>query len=130
MQNDLVEIVARHVEAELCKSAERHPGAIWAHEAGRNQCMVAAQAALTALQSAGVVTQGWQDIASAPRDAVILLGFPIVGNLREDDRRVYEGRWNAEQKTFTSVNGFLLLTAATHWQPLPTPPLQAARGGA
>lgn len=65
----------------------------------------------------------WQGIESAPRDGtIILLGLPIVGNLREVDRRVYEGRWHEEQKIFTSVNGFILLAAATHWMPLPTPP--------
>lgn len=64
----------------------------------------------------------WQDISTAPKVGVILLGLPIAGNLREDDRRVYEGRWNEDQKTFTSVNGFLLLSVATHWMPLPPPP--------
>ena len=65
----------------------------------------------------------WRPIKTAPKDGtVILLGFPVVGNLREEDRRVYEGRWHEQQETFTSVNGFLLLTAASHWQPLPLPP--------
>lgn len=64
----------------------------------------------------------WQPIETAPRDKVILLGFLVVGNLREDDRRVYEGRWHEGQQTFTSVNGFLLFSAATHWMPLPPPP--------
>lgn len=78
-----------------------------------------AKAAIAAMQPA----PQWQGIESAPRDGtIILLGLPIVGNLREVDRRVYEGRWHEEQKIFTSVNGFILLAAATHWMPLPTPP--------
>ena len=64
----------------------------------------------------------WQPIDTAPKDVVILLGLPIAGNLREGDRRVYEGRWHEAQETWTSVNGFLLFTDATHWMPLPPAP--------
>lgn len=66
----------------------------------------------------------WQPIETAPKDkTVILLGLPKVGALKEEDaRRVYEGRWNEIQETFTSVNGFILLSVATHWMPLPEPP--------
>lgn len=66
----------------------------------------------------------WLPIETAPRDAVILLGYAphprMVG-----ERRVYEGRWHEEQQTWTSVNGFLVHTGATHWQPLPAPPESA-----
>lgn len=66
----------------------------------------------------------WQPIETAPRDGtVILLGCPAVGAMKDPgSRRVYEGLWHGGQKTFTSVNGFLLLTVATHWMPLPSPP--------
>jgi hypothetical protein len=66
---------------------------------------------------------GWQPIDSAPKDAILLLGLPAVGALRDpSSRRVYEGRWNEEQQTWTSVNGFIVLTGATHWQALPSAP--------
>lgn len=64
----------------------------------------------------------WQKIETAPKDQVILLGLPMVGNIKEWDRRVYEGRWNEDQSTWTSVNGFIVLSVATHWMPLPPPP--------
>lgn len=64
----------------------------------------------------------WQPIDTAPKDRIMLLALPIAGNLREGDRRVYEGRWNELQQTFTSVNGFILLTGATHWMLMPAPP--------
>ena len=67
----------------------------------------------------------WQPIETAPKDEIVLLGLPLIGNIREGDRRVYEGRWHEEQATWTSVNGFLLLGAATDWMPLPQPPIEA-----
>lgn len=71
----------------------------------------------------------WQPIETAPKDStVILLGCPAVGAMKDPrSRRVYEGLWHDGQKTFTSVNGFLLLSVATHWMPLPEPP--AISGG-
>jgi len=65
----------------------------------------------------------WKPIDTAPKDeSVILIGF--VPHPRMDGiRRVYEGRWNETQETWTSVNGFLLFESATHWMPLPKPPL-------
>jgi hypothetical protein len=69
----------------------------------------------------------WQPIETAPKDGtVILLGCPAVGAMKDpESRRVFEGLWHKGQKTFTSVNGFLLLTVATHWMPLPDPPSQS-----
>ena len=75
-----------------------------------------------ALKAALAEPQGWRPIETAPKDKVILLGLPLVGNIKERDRRVYEGRWHEEQSTWTSVNGFLLLSVATHWMPLPPAP--------
>lgn len=66
----------------------------------------------------------WLPIETAPKDqSVILLALPKVGALKEKDaRRVFEGRWNEIQETFTSVNGFIVLDIATYWMPLPDPP--------
>lgn len=69
--------------------------------------------------------RGWQPIETAPKDAIVLLCLPLIGNIREGDRRVYEGRWHEAQATWTSVNGFLLFGAATNWMPLPQPPITA-----
>ena len=74
------------------------------------------------------LTDGWQPIETAPKEEVVLLSLPLIGNIREGDRRVYEGRWHEAQATWTSVNGFLLLSAATDWMPLPQPPVEAAHG--
>lgn len=74
----------------------------------------------------------WQPIETAPKDeTVIILGLPAIGVLRDaSSRRVYEGRWHSDQQTFTSVNGFILLTGATHWMPLPAAPaIDAAMEG-
>lgn len=67
----------------------------------------------------------WQPIETAPKDRVILLGYEPHWRL-EGDRRVYEGRWNEEQSTWTSVNGFLVHSGASHWMPLPAPPAALA----
>ena len=67
----------------------------------------------------------WQPIETAPKDEIVLLCLPLIGNIREGDRRVYEGRWHEAQATWTSINGFLLLGAATYWMPLPQPPITA-----
>ena len=65
----------------------------------------------------------WQPIETAPKDEkVILLGLPVCENLWAEDRRVYEGRWNDHENTWTSVNGFILFSVATRWMPLPEPP--------
>lgn len=69
--------------------------------------------------------RGWKPIDSAPRDgSIILIGFVPTGNLYKEDRRVFEGRWNAAQNQFTSTNGFLIFDSASHWQPLPAAPSQ------
>ena len=71
---------------------------------------------------ANAESTGWQPIETAPKDAIILLGLPAINGIGQDDRRVYEGRWHTTQATWTSVNGFLLLGAATRWMPLPAAP--------
>jgi len=71
----------------------------------------------------------WEPIETAPKDrlpngdpAVILLGLPAIGALKHGGRRVYEGCWSYNQGMFASVDGYLVLSAATHWMPLPTAP--------
>lgn len=60
------------------------------------------------------------DTASRLEGNVILLGF--TQPRMKEDRRVYEGRWNNVENTWTSVNGAILLSDASHWMPLPPPP--------
>lgn len=85
--------------------------------------------ALAGSNAEGPKPDGWLDIRTAPKIGVFLLGLPIAGSLREGDRRVYEGRWSEDQQTFTSANGFIVLTGTTHWQPLPAPPSSSQEGG-
>lgn len=70
------------------------------------------------------IQDGWQPIKDAPKDQVILLAFPRPNSRL--DRFVYEGRWHADQETWTGVSGFLVLTGVTHWMPFPAAP-EAAR---
>ncbi len=82
------------------------------------QSLAAENARLTALvQTQG---QGWQDIASAPRDES---RFLIAYTVRGDGPQVREGRWHVEQQQFTSVNGFLFFDTAYAWMPLPAAPI-------
>lgn len=74
--------------------------------------------AIDALVRAECVPQ-WRDIETAPKDAVILLGYTPNKRI---DRLVYEGRWHEAQQEWTSVNGFLLHMGVTHWMPLPESP--------
>jgi len=68
----------------------------------------------------------WQPIETAPKDkTVIILGFLPHWSLN-GSRRVYEGRWSKTQNTWTSVNGFMIFSEASHWMPLPQPPESAA----
>jgi hypothetical protein len=134
MQNDLVEIVARALalhEDEQIDCDEPMIGS------GRPSWVLyedTAQAALSALKSAGVVTQGWQDIASAPTDwseDVDLWVLSPYGDARVTNCRASltngKPNWHTrcDERGWTPVEG-----TPTHWRPLPTPPLQAARGGA
>jgi hypothetical protein len=76
-------------------------------------------------EAATLKANPWQPIETAPKDGTpIVLLLPLAGNLREGDRRVYEGRWHEAQEKWTSLNGFLLFDGATDWQPLPLPPTQ------
>jgi hypothetical protein len=63
---------------------------------------------------------GWLPIADAPKTGVILLAYASPNSRL--DRFVYEGRWHADQGTWTGVSGFLVLAGVTHWMPLPPAP--------
>ena len=65
--------------------------------------------------------QQWLPIETAPKDAVILLGYEPSPRL-EGSRRVYEGRWHEATNQWGSVNGFIVHDEATHWMPLPAAP--------
>lgn len=70
----------------------------------------------------------WQPIETAPRDGrMFLVGYDesIASTARlEPHQRVYEARWNENQQSFSARNGFILHDGATHWQPIPEPPVQ------
>lgn len=67
----------------------------------------------------------WRPIETAPKDeTVILLGYLPHPRLK-GSQRVYEGRWDSLQETWTSVNGFLIHSEASHWMPLPEPPKES-----
>ena len=73
---------------------------------------------------------GWRDMDSAPRDRIILVGYdPEAGRKLAPGERVYEARWCSRQQTWTSRNGFILHSHATHWRELPAGPLPASGGG-
>ncbi len=65
---------------------------------------------------------GWRDISIAPKDGTRIL---LAMTDRLGEQMVYEGRWNEDQKQFTSTNGFLIFDNCTHWMPLPPPPEKA-----
>jgi len=75
------------------------------------------EAIRAALLAAAEVTEGWLDIASAPRDGTpVLLYFP----------KRYQGKGGISWGCF--INGEWLDSRAirdndaSHWQPLPSPP--------
>lgn len=77
-------------------------------------------AILSALSAAGyVVEQGWQDIATAPRDGVAILcyapGTPDRAAIRRTDY------WWIEMGAFAHMKP---VQPYTHWRPLPAPPAQ------
>jgi hypothetical protein len=60
-----------------------------------------------------VVVQGWQDIASAPRDGTLILLYQPDGLMA--CRRWQENHWRGWD-----------FEDATHWMPLPAAPIAAA----
>jgi hypothetical protein len=92
-----------------------------------------AQAALTALEAAGVV-QTWQDIATAPRDGT---PFLALWPYHKDWQSAFETRWDAgEDWTGGDAPGWyahgwghiLDGYSPTHWMPLPASPMRDERG--
>lgn len=68
----------------------------------------------------------WQKIETAPKDGTcFLIGYDDETARKarlEPHQRVYEGRWDERQGTFSARNGFILHSDATHWMPLPAAP--------
>lgn len=114
-----------HAEAGLADigDADREPGddLAWCEDRAA-QALAKPREAIEALRAELAKPDGWQSIESAPKDGIILLGLPVIGRIKAEDRRVYEGRWHEDQSTWTSVNGFIILGCASHWMPLPHPP--------
>lgn len=116
MRDELIEAVRCAVDAEYLEIGFQLKPA-----ASRK----VAEAALAVLEARGMLSQGWQDIASAP------VGLPIdvwlaaegavpcrVDNAHQDETgRWYDGR------------GTRIWGRITHWMHLPAPPVAAAEGG-
>jgi hypothetical protein len=103
MQNELVERITHEVWRQDTDATDLA------------DCRTETMRVFAAIEALGLsVTQGWQDIASAPHACHVL-----ATRFMEDC-----GEWSMEVVLSPPSYPF------THWQPLPTPPLQAARGGA
>jgi hypothetical protein len=73
-----------------------------------------------------IAMQGWQPIATAPRDGrAILVYIPgSVGHaVRQDVIAVYWSGWSGGRWE-TAWSGAKLMARPTHWMPLPDPPQQ------
>jgi hypothetical protein len=66
--------------------------------------------------------EGWQDIASAPRDREVLIAYTAANG----KRAVQIGRWDKVDMSWRATVRLLTktmeLTAATHWAHVPPPP--------
>lgn len=86
----------------------------------------AARAALTAAEAAGMVFPKWQSVENAPHGVEVLLYCPHRGI--SNPERIELGYASQGAVGARSRHGW-----ATHWMPLPTPPLtgpeQATREG-
>ena len=82
-----------------------------------------AERVLTALSSAGIDCEGWRDIESAPKD-----GKPIL-LWKESTQEHYVAAWvhGAHGPGWCTPDGFQIFRA-THWRPLPLPPLASGGG--
>ena len=82
-----------------------------------------ARAAIAALPPQG---DGWQDIATAPRDGTEFTGYELVN----DRPRILSMVYDSVFKGFVaSVHSFVAFQP-THWRPLPAPPAAALAGDA
>ena len=82
----------------------------------------APDAILTALSSAGIDCEGWRDIESAPANQLVLLFCPErgVANLERIELGYAS---HGSPRTAMSYHAW-----ATHWRPLPLPPLASGGG--
>ena len=146
MKEQIVETMARAIYEDMYLEDQDAP--IWRQTAEliKADYRETAQAALPAAEAAGMVVQGWQDIASAPKNRKILAGYHnSLGNWRtvtacyhtqlpwhdehdwvETDGEYAPADWYEESETHECIR--VLEHAPTYWQPLPTPPIQAAGG--
>lgn len=86
-------------------------------------CYERGDAILAALSSAGIDCEGWRDIESAPKD-----GKPIL-LWKESTQEHYVAAWvhGAHGPGCCTPDGFQIFRA-THWRPLPLPPLASGGG--
>lgn len=74
---------------------------------------------LTAAPASVAEPVAWHPIETAPNDwSDILLFDPEYD---DDFRKVFEGYYDADERTWRDRSGSLVFP--THWQPMPTPPL-------
>jgi hypothetical protein len=132
LPHDVVEANARRivaclkaVDGEETKDIEAFGVSLHGIKKTIEKCVRATTVNLVSYFDGQPITQ-WMPISQAPKDAVILLGYEAHPRM---DRLVYEGCWSATQETWTSVNGFILHSDATHWQPMPRAPQPAHNGG-
>jgi hypothetical protein len=89
---------------------------------------VLARSILAALEDAGmVVVQGWQDIASAPRDNNTFIGFDERDGVYPCRGLQIGSEVYFENLAWVDRDGDYQTACPTHWMPLPTPPIQAGR---
>lgn len=72
--------------------------------------------------AAALAAHEWQPIETAPRDGTWLLlwcDWPFVGKWADKGKRA-SGNWTEDADSINPIYG------ATHWQPLPDPPKDAA----
>jgi hypothetical protein len=120
-------------EAELAKLREQKPVG-YANKEHLQECLTTLWTTQEGVDDVPLYAHpvpeqpAWQPIETAPKDRPILLCMPICGNMTETDRRVFEGRWNEVQQTWSAPSGFILLTEVTHWMPMPTAPVNQSEG--
>lgn len=135
MRDELIEAVRAAIANALVWEVE---GDVRAGELTHEEQTKAAQAAVAAIEARGMLSQGWRDIESAPRDGTVI---DLWANgvrycdcfWHPDDARVGQnyivGAGDGELDWYTYQDGgYWLGVNPTHWQPLPAPPVAAAEG--
>jgi len=68
----------------------------------------------------------WRPIESAPKDGTAVLGFGVCAGYAPAQAQVIKIRPDETEGYWRRHDGFRV--KATHWQPLPAPPIDAAGG--